>query len=49
MLDKLTPDPERARYFEGYRETHNWAHKCALWELSYMPVLILIHNIDVIH
>jgi hypothetical protein len=49
MLDKLTPDPERARYFEGYRETHNWAHKCALWELLYMPVLILIHNIDVIH
>jgi hypothetical protein len=23
MLDKLMPDPERPRYFEGYREMHN--------------------------
>jgi hypothetical protein len=23
MLDKLTSNPERPRYFEGYRETHN--------------------------
>jgi hypothetical protein len=23
MLDKLTPDPERLDYFEGYGETHN--------------------------
>jgi hypothetical protein len=23
MLDKLTPHPERPRYFEGYRETYN--------------------------
>jgi hypothetical protein len=30
MLDKLTPDPERLGYFEGYGETHNWTHKCAL-------------------
>jgi hypothetical protein len=49
MLDKLTPDPERPGYFEGYGETHNWTHKCALWELPYMPMLILIHNIDVMH
>jgi hypothetical protein len=49
MLDKLTPDPERLGYFEGYRETHNWTHKCALWELPYMSVLILMHNIDVMH
>jgi hypothetical protein len=49
MLDKLTPDPERPGYFEGYRETHNWIHKCALWELHYMPTLILMHNIDVMH
>jgi hypothetical protein len=43
------PDPERPGYFEGYRETHNWTHKCAIWELSYMSALILIHNIDVMH
>jgi hypothetical protein len=49
MLDKLMPDPERPRYFEVYRETHNWTHKCALWELLYMPALILMHNIDVMH
>jgi hypothetical protein len=49
MLDKLTPDPERPGYFEGYREMHNWTRKCALWELPYMPALILMHNIDVMH
>jgi hypothetical protein len=49
MLDKLMPDPERSRYFEGYRETHSWTHKCALWELPYMSALILMHNIDVMH
>jgi hypothetical protein len=46
---KLTPDPERPRYFEGYEEAHNWTHKCALWELSYMPSFILMHNIYVMH
>jgi hypothetical protein len=49
MLDKLTSDPERPGYFKGYRETHNWTHKYALWELSYMPTLILMHNINVMH
>jgi hypothetical protein len=49
MLDKLMPDPKRSRYFEGYGETHNWTHKCAVWELTYMPALILIHNTDVMH
>jgi hypothetical protein len=49
VLDKLMSDPERPRYFQGYGETHNWTNKCALWELPYMPVLILIHNIDVMH
>jgi hypothetical protein len=49
MLDKLTRDPERSGYFEGYGETHNLIHKYALWELSYMPALILMHNIDVMH
>jgi hypothetical protein len=49
MLAKLTPDLERPGYFEGYREMHNWNHKCALWELLYMPTLILMHNIDVMY
>jgi hypothetical protein len=49
MLNKLMPGPERPRYFEGYGETHNWTHKCALWELSYMSALILMHNINVVH
>jgi hypothetical protein len=43
------PDPERPRYFQGYGETHNWTHKCAMWKLSYMPALILMHTIDVMH
>jgi hypothetical protein len=45
MLNKLTLDPERPWYFKGYGETHNWTHKYALWELLYMSVLILMHNI----
>jgi hypothetical protein len=49
MLDKLMLGPERPMYFEGYGEKYNWTHKCALWELPYMPVLILMHNIDVMH
>jgi hypothetical protein len=49
MLDKLTSDPIRHGYFEGYGETHNWTHKCALWELPYMLTLILMHNNDVMH
>jgi hypothetical protein len=49
MLDKLTPDPERSGYFKGYGETHDWTHKCALWELSYMPTLILMHIFYVMH
>jgi hypothetical protein len=49
MLNKLTPYSERPGYFEGYKETHNWTHKYALWELMYMSALILMHNIDVMH
>jgi hypothetical protein len=49
MLDKLTSDLERPGYFKGYGEMHNWAHKCTLWELPYVPALILMHNIDVMH
>jgi hypothetical protein len=49
MVDKLTPDPKRPGYFEGYGETHNWIYKFGLWKLSYMPALILIHIIDVMH
>jgi hypothetical protein len=35
--------------FYGYGETHNWTHKCVLWELPYISALILMHNIDVIY
>jgi hypothetical protein len=49
MLDKLMPDPERSGYFEGYEEMYNWIHKCALWEVPYISVLILMHNIDIMH
>ena len=35
--------------FVGFGETHNWTHKCGMWELSYMRALILPHNIDVMH
>jgi hypothetical protein len=35
--------------FEDYGKKHNWTHKSCLWELSYAKVLILPHNIDLIH
>jgi hypothetical protein len=35
--------------FEGYDEKHNWTYKSCLWELSYAKVLILPHNIDLMH
>jgi hypothetical protein len=35
--------------YEGYGEEHNWTHICALWELPYAHILILMHNIDVMH
>jgi hypothetical protein len=49
MLDKLTSDPERLGYFEGYGQMQNWTHKCGSWELPYILALILMHNIDVMH
>jgi hypothetical protein len=35
--------------FESYGEKHNWTHKSYLWELPYAKVLILPHNIDLMH
>jgi hypothetical protein len=35
--------------FEGYSEKQNWTHKNCIWELPYVKVLILPHNIDLIH
>jgi hypothetical protein len=35
--------------FAGFGKTHNWTHKCGLWELPYMRALQLSHNIDVMH
>jgi hypothetical protein len=35
--------------FEGYGENHNWTRKSCLWELPYANVLILPHNIDLMH
>jgi hypothetical protein len=48
MLDNLVLDKE-GNGFIGYANDHNWTHKCALWELLYAKVLILMHNIDVMH
>jgi hypothetical protein len=40
---------ENGDEFVGYENEHNWTHKCALWELLYAKMLILMHNIDVMH
>jgi hypothetical protein len=48
MLDNLVLN-KNGDGFVGYREEHNWTHKCALWELPYAKALILMHNIDIMH
>jgi hypothetical protein len=48
MLDNLVLN-KNGDEFVGYGEEHNWTHKCALWELPYAKVVILMHNIDVMH
>jgi hypothetical protein len=48
MLDNLVLNKE-GNGFVGYGNDHNWNHKCALWELPYAKVLILMHKIDVMH
>jgi hypothetical protein len=48
MLDNLVLN-KNGDGFVGYREKHNWTHKCTLWKLSYVKALILMHNIDVMH
>jgi hypothetical protein len=35
--------------FKGYGEKHNWTHKSCHWELPYAKVLILPHNINLMH
>jgi hypothetical protein len=48
MLDKLVFD-QNGDEFVGYGKEYNRIHKCGLWELSYIKVLILIHNINIMH
>jgi hypothetical protein len=47
MLDDLKGSENCV--LEGYGENHNWTHKSYLWELPYAKVLILTHNIDLMH
>jgi hypothetical protein len=35
--------------FEGVKEEHNWTHIAAIWSLSSAAILILPHNLDVMH
>jgi hypothetical protein len=48
MLDNLVLK-KNGDEFIGYGKGHNWTHKYTLWELTYVKVLILMHNIDVMH
>jgi hypothetical protein len=48
MMDNLVLNKNGDRLV-GYREEHNWTHKCVLWELPHAKALILMHNIDVMH
>jgi hypothetical protein len=40
---------EKGDKYQGFGVDHNWTHICGLWELPYMPSLIFVHNIDVMH
>jgi hypothetical protein len=40
---------EKGDKYKGFGVDHNWTHMCGLWELPYMSLLILVHNIDVTH
>jgi hypothetical protein len=40
---------EKGDKYQGLRVDNNWTHICGLWELPYIPSLILLHNIDVMH
>jgi hypothetical protein len=40
---------EKGDKYQGFGVDHNWTHICGLWELPYMPLLILVHNIDVMN
>jgi hypothetical protein len=47
MLDDLKESENGG--FEGYGENYNWTHKICLWKLPYTKVLILPHNINLMH
>jgi hypothetical protein len=40
---------EKGDKYQGFGVDHNWTHICGLWDLPYMPSLIHVHNIDVMH
>jgi hypothetical protein len=48
MLDNVVLNKNGDEFME-YGEEYNWTHKCVLWELPYVEVLILMHNIEVMH
>jgi hypothetical protein len=47
MLDDLKESENGG--FKGYSEHHNWTRKSYLYELPYAKVLILLHNINLMH
>jgi hypothetical protein len=47
MLDDLKESENGG--FEGYGENYNWTPKICLWKLPYAKVLILPHNINLMH
>jgi hypothetical protein len=40
---------EKGDKYQGFGVDYNWTHICGLRELPYMPSLILVHNIDIMH
>jgi hypothetical protein len=48
MLNNLKENESGDGYI-GYEIEHNWTHKCGLWGLPYVKVLILMHKIDIMH
>lgn len=48
QLDSLVLAPN-GNGFVDYGKSHNWTHRSSLWRLPYFHMLVLPHNIDVMH
>src|SRR4051812_43619897 len=49
IVDLHTIAHDKPKRPEGYGVTHNWDRQSIFWDLSYWKMLLLRHDIDVMH